>query len=783
MAADETREARRRAGKGGRRNMSAYRGVRIADFSQGVAGPMAAMLLGDFEAEVVKVEPPGGDRLKDHPGYLAWNRNKQVVTLDLDTDEGLAAAKALVAGADVAIFDHAPGALEEYGLDGLTLTALHPGLVHAWMPPYGTRGRWSQLPPRHNLLAALTSSAFRQGADTDVPIHLVLPLLWYGQAVMGAAAIGAALYRRSQSGRGQAVTISGLHGASEVNGLAKAFNNPPIPRGVPQGANPRYRLYQCADGEWFFLGTLFTNFYRKAFQVLGLDDAFDALETDMLAARDLLMEMFATRTRDEWLDALQANDVPCAPVRHREAWFAGEPVAAGGLRLSLGHPQLGRVDMPAPPALLRNDPPSVRSLAESIAAPPKWEPRPAPEARTAPPGGPLAGVRVLNLGTVIAGAYAGDILSDLGAEVIKIEPPEGDPFRSDLAGFQTYNRGVRGLGLDLRKPGARELFLDLARQADVVIDNYRWGVRARLGVDYEALRAVNPRIISCSVNAYGESGPRAPLPGFDPLLQAEGGMMAAQGGEGPPILYTIPVNDVATAGIVTASVIAALNARERTGEGQEVVTSLMAQSLLFQLGEMVTYDGRPPNDLGGVDCVGVRALHRYYACADGWLGLACDTEAEAAGVARALKIDLGEAALLAPRSGELAERLAAVFATRGREETVDALLAEGAPAAPALRGLEALEDPWLAENRFFEHWEHRRIGPMVGPRGFADFTLTPAASKRPTPDLGEHSAEVLADFGIPTARIDELLASGAVFASDGQGGIARAAEPQSAPAG
>jgi crotonobetainyl-CoA:carnitine CoA-transferase CaiB-like acyl-CoA transferase len=115
--------------------VSAYRGIRIADFSQGISGPMAAMLLGDFEAEVVKIEPPGGDRLKDHPGYQVFNRNKQVVTLDLDTAHGLDAARALIAGADVALFSDPPGRLEALDLDAATLTHVHPGLVHAWMPP------------------------------------------------------------------------------------------------------------------------------------------------------------------------------------------------------------------------------------------------------------------------------------------------------------------------------------------------------------------------------------------------------------------------------------------------------------------------------------------------------------------------------------------------------------------------------------------------------------------------------------------------------------------------
>ena len=741
--------------------MSAYRGVRIADFSQGVAGPMAAMLLGDFEAEIVKVEPPGGDRLKDHPGYLAFNRNKQVLTLDLETADGAAAARELIAGADVAIFDHAPGELERLGLDGATLSAAHPALIPAWMPPYGTQGAWSSLPPHHSLLTGLTGSAFRQGAYADQPVHLILPILWYAQGVMGAAAIGSALYERGRSGRGQALTVSGIHGASESSGGARALNQPPLPRGIPPGANPRYRLYQCADGEWFFLGTLFTNFYRKAFEVLGLEDAFDALESDMLAARELLEEMFATRTRAEWLEALQANDVPCAAVRRREAWFAGETVREGGLREVFQHAKLGEVAMPGPPARLSETPASIRALPQPVSAPPKWSPR----ALAAKPasGPPLAGVKVLNLGTVIAGAYAGPLLASFGADVLKIEPPECDPFRSDGPGFLSYNRGCRGLGLNLRKPGARDLFLDLVRQADVVIDNYRFGVREKLGIEYAALREVNPKIISCSVNAYGDRGERAALPGFDPLLQAEGGMQAAQGGEGDPILYTIAVNDVATASVVAMSVIAALNARERTGRGQEIKTSLMAQSLLFQLGEMVTYEGRPPNDLGGIDCLGVSALHRYYACADGWIGLVAESHGEAHALGQALGVDLGPAALLAPREGEVAARLQAAFAARPRAHALEALLAAGVPAVPVLRSAESLDDPWLAQNGFYEPWVHPRLGPMMTVRGYADFARTPGGLIRPTPEPGEHTREILRDYGVAPDRARTLLEAGAVF--------------------
>jgi crotonobetainyl-CoA:carnitine CoA-transferase CaiB-like acyl-CoA transferase len=226
------------------------------------------------------------------------------------------------------------------------------------------------------------------------------------------------------------------------------------------------------------------------------------------------------------------------------------------------------------------------------------------------------------------------------------------------------------------------------------------------------------------------------------------------------------------------SVIAALNAREKTGEGQEILTSLMAQSLLFQLGELVTYEGRPPNDLGGLDCLGVRALHRYYACADGWIGLVCETDADGHALAAALSVDLGPAPLLAPRDGEVAERLEAALGPRPQAEVLAALRAAGVAAAPVLRGAEALDDAFLRENRMLERWAHPRLGDMITVRGFADFSRTPSGFRLPTPDLGEHTAQVLRAYGIGEARIAELMASGAVFEGDGMGGIAKA--PQAA---
>ena len=181
--------------------MSAYQGIKVLDCTQGLAGPMAAMLLADFGAEVLKVEPPGGDRLAAKPGYQMWNRGKARTSLDVDTPAGRAQLETLVAGADVAIFDHSPRRMA--ALDLADVADRYPRLISLWMPPYGTTGDWSELEAHHGALMALTGGAWRQSSYEYQPVYLVAPFLHYAQANMAAGAAGAALYERGRSGHGQ----------------------------------------------------------------------------------------------------------------------------------------------------------------------------------------------------------------------------------------------------------------------------------------------------------------------------------------------------------------------------------------------------------------------------------------------------------------------------------------------------------------------------------------------------------------------------------------------------
>jgi crotonobetainyl-CoA:carnitine CoA-transferase CaiB-like acyl-CoA transferase len=756
--------------------MSAFSGVRVLDFSSNFAPAMAAMHLGDFGAEVIKIDPTLEERGRDAPGWLAFNRNKVRIALDLAKPADLAAAKALIAGADVAIFDPPPGELEKLGLDGATLSKAHPRLIHLWAPPYGETGKWSGLPASHTLLTALTGIAFRQASYADQPVHLTTPQAYYGQANMGAAAIGAALLERERSGLGQAIVVSGLNGAAEVSPVAKIDANPPIVFvGKPLGGSPSYRLYQCADGEWFFLGALFEAFYMKALiasDVMGEVLADPAIDGDMdkmlhpptnqITMRKL-EEAFRSKPRAEWLEILQAADVPCGPVLSRDDWFASETVAANELRVEFDHPDLGRVAIPGVSLKLEKTPGGVRHLVKNAAIgdiPARAQPAAKAQGARAMP---LAGVKVLDLGAVIAGPYCGAILAGFGADVVKIEPLEGDSFRSSTAVWGSYNRGKRGLVLDLKTQAGRDVFLEMAAQADIVLDNYRLGVRERLGIDYQKLKALNPNLISLSISGYGTRGPLANLPGFDPLLQAQGGLQHAQGQEGgEPVFYQIPVNDVTTAALTAFGLIAALHARAKSGEGQEVLTSLAGTSVMAQLGEFVRYPGGPLPVKGSADCIGASALERFYQCTDEWIAIACKTKSHAAALGKTLGVKIGAEALKEARDGALADRIGAAFKSMAREEALVRLTDAGVPAAPVLRTAETFEDPFLAENNYLEVYPHSALGAVKGVARFARFEGTPATYPRSAPKLGEHSIDVLRSYGFSQDRIDALIETGAV---------------------
>ena len=480
------------------------------------------------------------------------------------------------------------------------------------------------------------------------------PIPLYVQGIWAAAAAVAALIERQRSGFGQIVGVGGVHGV--MVSCCSQFNVVPtqlqMPTDVgPGGRNPCYTTYQGEDGQWLFLAALTPKFQVNAFKVLGVGDihadpriggvpARLALPENRTWVRKLMADAFRTRPRDEWLTRLAIGDCPAGPLGERDLWLDHPQIEANGLRAELDDPDRGRVVMPGVPLVLTKTPGRIRTpapgLGEHTSDANPWMPRPTPGCHGQPhtferTRGPLEGVRVLDLGTILAGPYAGALLAELGADVVKVEAPSGDPFREP--GF-VFNRGQRGLAIDLSAPSGRAAFYALVRGADAVVDNSRLGVLARLKIDYSTLAQINPSIVTMSVNGFGELGPFASKPGFDPVLQAMSGMMTAQGGDSDPVLFTIPVNDIAAATLSVLGVCLGLFHRLRSGTGQRAWTSLVGCAAMMQSGELVRFAGRPLAMRGGRDFAGPSALDRFYRVADGWLRLqAPDSESlRAAGV-------------------------------------------------------------------------------------------------------------------------------------------------------
>jgi crotonobetainyl-CoA:carnitine CoA-transferase CaiB-like acyl-CoA transferase len=314
------------------------------------------------------------------------------------------------------------------------------------------------------------------------------------------------------------------------------------------------------------------------------------------------------------------------------------------------------------------------------------------------------------------------------------------------ASYTAVNQRKRAAALDLRKPDERSALLRLAADADVLVDNLRAESMTRLGLGDGVLAAAFPRLVRCSVSAYGRTGPFADLPGFDPVMQARSGMMLAQGGADDPVASVAPIHDVGTAALAALGILAALFARARTGLGQHVTASLAGASVFLQSGELTTFAGRPAAQSGGVDFPGPSAVRRYYQASDGWLAVAATSAAHVAGLLSAA----GHPEWGALDDAALADRLTGVLASRPVNDWVTELAGQRVPACPVLSRTGELADPFLVENEF----SHVVADPVVGKlriaRGFSDWPGARSASQRPArgTTIGEETAAMLAEAGI-----------------------------------
>ncbi len=387
--------------------------------------------------------------------------------------------------------------------------------------------------------------------------------------------------------------------------------------------------------------------------------------------------------------------------------------------------------------------------------------------------GPLAGVRVLDLSAYIAGPYGCALLADQGADVIKIEPPTGDNLRkypstleAESRAFLGVNRGKRGLVLDLKQDAAREVLRTLVAGADVLVHNFRPSVPARLGIAYEQLAEINPRLIYCAVSGYGESGPLKDKAGYDQVLQTMTGMCALQGrADGPPEVLYGSVVDYYASSMVAAGVASALFERERSGRGQFVGVSLLRSALALQSARLVWAEGEPREVGRDMRSGGITGIH---PTRDGYLYISANTPhfwqalcAKTGLQALAADARYDSVRKRAQYRDEIVPRLHEALQAHTALEW-EALFGEEVPCAAA-RGVEDMFDfPQVQAEGMISTFAH----PVVGSyRGFAQaikYGRSAPATPCAAPAFGQHSDEVLAEAGIDAARVARLRREGAL---------------------
>ena len=792
---------------------TALTGIRILDLTTGPAAGIATMILADFGAEVLVVKRPGSDLFESHAAFPMWSRGKKCIELDLDNSEERDTFETLCNAADVLFCNWRSTALERKELHFDAVHERHPHLIFCHVSGFGSHGPRADYPGYEHVAAAVTGRMrlFERIVDRDGPVFSALQVGVHACAQNATAGTLAALLERGEDGEGRLVETSLLQGLLPYEQgamlgvqfrdrfpdlfppmVAPSTNEPPMP-------SLFYHPAQAKDGRWMQFGNLLPHLYDNFLRVTDLVDVLIDPDWDPEqmylrdrdkheAFRQRMLEQIQQRSSDEWMNELVSDGGVVGTVYEttQQALKNPDVIANGHVVERLdGGVQIGPVarlmKTPAEPG------PDMESGIQYIE---EWTT--VASGRVSPKCGrekslPLAGVKVVELATIIAAPLGASYLADMGADVIKVEQLGGDPYRGQGMGIGSarVNAGKKSISIDLKSDAGKEIVLKLLSDADVLIHNYRPGVPERLGIGYEQVVGVNPNIVYVQSNGYGPDGPGAHRPSTHPVPGAAmGGVMYQMREELPNeiqdfeglclwtrrLMRANEVNpDPNTAVVVATSSMLGLVARARTGKGQQILVDMFGANAYANHDDFLDYQDKPKRAMADRMMHGLSPCYRLYQTADEqWVFLALISKRERKkfnAILLGIGIQVPTIELLEENGAALEQALDIMFKQKDADSWENILAPKGIGCVRADRTTPS--DYWLHDPQAVAlnaavpidhpHWgEYKRHGAMV------NFDGEYRPLKAP-PMAGEHNKELLVSLGYEPDLADRLEASGILY--------------------